>query len=34
VGPWASKEVRLEVKDSEGNTAKASVWIEVTDKIN
>jgi hypothetical protein len=34
VGPWSSKEVRLEVKDSEGNTAMASVWIEVTDKIN
>ena len=34
VGPWSSHEIRLEVKDSKGNTAWASVWIEVIDKIN
>lgn len=34
VSPWAYKEIRLEVKDSEGNTAWASVKIEVIDQIN
>lgn len=34
VGPGFSHEIRLEVTDSKGNTATASVWIEVTDQIN
>ena len=34
VGPWFSHEIRLEVTDAKGNTAKTSVWIEVTDQIN
>ena len=34
VGPGFSHEIRLEVTDSKGNIATASVWIEVTDQIN
>lgn len=34
VGPGFSHEIRLEVTDAKGNTATASVWIEVTDQIN
>ena len=34
VGPWFSHEIRLVVTDAKGNTAKTSVWIEVTDQIN
>ena len=34
VGPGYSHEIRLEVKDAEGNIVKATVWIEVIDQIN